>query len=157
VKPRLPLAVTVLAAALIGSASCQHLTHTPAPACDPEPTHTAGQQVRGCLSATDQTSDGASVTVAAVEIRDAAGWIVLHTNDNGEPGPRIGLVPIRQGRSAQVTVPVTGRLTTGDYWPMLHLDAGVKGVYEFPAGPDVPVVDSQGMVMKLIHITVRQA
>jgi len=147
--------VTALAAALTSTASCQHLRHIPAPACEPEHTHTAGQQVRGCLSAADQTSDGTSVTVAAVEIHDAAGWIVLHTDDNGEPGPRIGLAPVRQGRSTQVTIPASSRLATGIYWPMLHLDAGVKGVYEFPAGPDVPVVDSQGMVMKLIHITVR--
>ena len=38
---------------------------------------------------------------------------------------------------------------------MLHLDAGIEGAYEFPAGPDVPVVNSQGMVMKLIRVTVR--
>ena len=44
-------------------------------------------------------------------------------------------------------------MTTGNYWPMLHVDAGIEGTYEFPAGPDVPVVDSQGMVMKLIHVT----
>jgi hypothetical protein len=38
---------------------------------------------------------------------------------------------------------------------MLHLDAGTPGVYEFPDGPDVPVIDSQGMVMKRIQVTVR--
>jgi hypothetical protein len=38
---------------------------------------------------------------------------------------------------------------------MPHLDAGAPAAYECPTGPDVPVVDSQGMVMKRIHITVR--
>lgn len=129
---------------------------TPHPSsCTPEPVGVGGQQVRGCLTAADQISDGTGVTVAGVDIRGAPGWIVLHPNDGGEPGPRLGVAPVRQGRSTQVIVPATRRLTTGDYWPMLHLDAGITGVYQFPAGPDVPVVDTQGMVMKRIHVTVR--
>lgn len=155
-KPRRPLAVVALAAALASGGSCEHHRHTQAAgACAPDPTPIAGQQVRGCLSAADQISDGTSVTVADVDIHNGHGWIVLHTDDGGEPGPRIGVVSVRQGRSTQVSVPVTGRMTTGNYWPMLHVDAGVEGAYEFPAGPDEPVVDSQGMVMKLIHVTVR--
>jgi hypothetical protein len=155
VKPRLPLAVVILAAALAGG-GCEPHRHTPtAGACAPDPAPIAGQQVRGCLSAADQAGDGTSVTVTDVDIHNGPGWIVLHTDDGGEPGPRISVVPIRQGRSTQVSIPVTSRMTTGNYWPMLHVDAGIPGTYEFPAGPDVPVVDSQGMVMKLIHVTVR--
>jgi hypothetical protein len=115
----------------------------------------AGQQIRGCLSATDQTSDGTTVTVDEVDILGAPGWIVLHTDDNGEPGPRNGVIAVRQGRSRHIRVPATEPLTTGTYWPMLHLDAGILDTYEFPHGPDVPVIDFQGIVMKRIHVTVR--
>jgi hypothetical protein len=148
------LAVAILGAAITGAASCQGLHRHAADPCRPELMPLAGQQVRGCLTAVDQHSDGTSVTVSTVEIRGAPGWIVLHTDDGGEPGPRIGLVHIPQGRSTEVTIPAHERLATGSYWPMLHLDAGAVDAYEFPTGPDVPVVDSQGMVMKHIHITV---
>jgi hypothetical protein len=151
VRPRLTLAVVSLVAVLAGLAGCQD----PAPSCDPNPSRLNGQPVYGCLDAVDQTSDGTSATVAAVDIRGASGWIILHVNDGGEPGARAGLIQIRQGLSTNVVVPAFGRLVTGDYWPMLHLDAGVLGSYDFPHGPDVPVVDSQGIVMKLIHVTVR--
>jgi len=49
-------------------------------------------------------------------------------------------------------------LTTGAWpcWSVLHLAAGAApDVYEFGTGPDVSVVDSQTMVMKRIHLTVR--
>src|SRR5690242_11770067 len=101
-------------------------------ACHPDLTPVTGQQVRGCLTAADQHSPGASITVTTVDIRGATGWVVLHTDDHGEPGPRIGLIHIPEGRSTRVTVPADLQLTTGDYWPMLHLDAGTVDVYEFP-------------------------
>jgi hypothetical protein len=161
VKLRLPFAVVILVAVLAGGPGCEtsgstHAKHLAvAGTCVADPTPIGGQLVRGCLTAADQIIDGTSVTVTSVEIRGASGWIVLHTNEAGEPGPRIGLVRVQQGRSTNVLVPAARRLTTAFYWPMLHIDAGRQGVYEFPIGPDVPVVDSQGMVMKLIHVTVR--
>jgi hypothetical protein len=161
VKLRLLSAVVILVVVLAGGPGCEtpgstHAKHVPvAGTCVTDPTPIGGQLVRGCLTAADQVIDGTSVTVAGVEIRGASGWIVLHTDEAGEPGPRIGLVHVQQGRSTNIMIPAARRLTTAIYWPMLHIDAGRQGDYEFPIGPDVPVVDSQGMVMKLIHVTVR--
>jgi LPXTG-motif cell wall-anchored protein len=44
-------------------------------------------------------------------------------------------------------VPVGGKL-----WPMLHIDAGTIGTYEFP-GPDAPVVVDGNIIMKQITVT----
>ena len=52
-----------------------------------------------------------------------------------------------------VVVPLDSAQVTGAFGPMLHLDAGVKGTYEFP-GADVPVKDAAGVVMKKITLTV---
>ena len=44
----------------------------------------------------------------------------------------------------------------GKLWPMLHIDAGKIGTYEFP-GPDAPVVVDGNIVMKQISITAAAA
>lgn len=146
---------TIALTAVLATAACGHAHRHSGEDCRPEMTPVAGQQIRGCLTATDQTSDGTTIAVDEVEIRGAPGWIVLHPDDNGEPGPRNGVIAVRQGHSRNVVVPAVTPLTTGAYWPMLHLDAGIPDVYEFPRGPDVPVIDSQGMVMRRIQVTVR--
>lgn len=114
----------------------------------------AGGAVTGSLDAADQTSDGQSVTIAAVEIQgDKGGWIALHQDANGKPGPVEHVVAVPPGASTDVVLPTPGGITTGAYWPMLHVDEGVAGTYEFP-GADVPVMDGEQVVMKQITVTV---
>jgi len=58
----------------------------------------------------------------------------------GKPGKVLGNTAVKKGESNNVViklsedVPVGGKL-----WPMLHIDAGAIGTYEFP-GPDAPVI-----------------
>ena len=60
---------------------------------------------------------------------------------------------IPAGDSSNVAVTLDTPSPTGAYWPMLHLDAGTIGTYEFP-GPDVPVKSGADIVMKKITVTV---
>ncbi len=82
------------------------------------------------------------------------GWIVAHLDEGGKPGKVLGQTAVQPGENKDVkialseTVPVGGKL-----WPMLHIDAGTVGTYEFPAA-DVPVKDASGaVVMKQIAVT----
>jgi hypothetical protein len=52
-----------------------------------------------------------------------------------------------------VVVTLDAPVTTGALWPMLHLDAGTIGTYEFP-GVDGPVKSGSDIVMKKITVTV---
>ena len=98
------------------------------------------------VAAADQESDGTSVTVAAVTAAQV-GWIVIHADDNGAPGPVLGETAVSAGESTDVVVPLA-ELLSGDsaLWAMLHIDEGETGVYEFP-GPDGPVLVDDVIVM----------
>lgn len=72
-----------------------------------------------------------------------AGWLVIHS-DNGEGGigPVIGQTRLDAGRPIRaVNVPVNAAGVTPLLFPMLHLDDGEIGVYEFGSveGADAPL------------------
>ena len=119
-----------------------------APAASP-----AASTVSGSLDAGDQSGDGKTITIKAVNITGSTGFIAIHADLSGKPGPVVGHVAIPAGDSSNVVVTLDKASPTGAYWPMLHLDAGTIGTYEFP-GPDVPVKSGADIVMKKITVTV---
>ena len=109
--------------------------------------------VTGSLDAADQTGDGKTISVSAVNISGSSGFIAIHQDADGAPGPVVGNVAIPEGDSSNVVVTLDAPVTTGAFWPMLHLDAGTIGTYEFP-GVDGPVKSGSDIVMKKITVTV---
>ena len=172
---RATLTVVTVAAALTGLNACGSSTSTAPPAAapsssaaapssapattSPAPSSSGPAAASGTLEATDQTSDGKSVTVASVTI-DAAGkggWIALHTDADGKPGPVKYFVAVPAGASTKVAVPTPEGIKSGDYWPMLHVDDSTVGTYEFPKVPqaDLPAMKDGMVVMQKITVTVK--
>jgi plastocyanin len=96
-----------------------------------------------------QESDGAMVVVASVEL-PADGFIAVHGDGGGSPGPVVGhsdLLPA--GISTDVMVmldaPLDGDTTL---YPMAHIDTDGNGVYEFGSvdGVDGPALTAEGDV-----------
>jgi len=113
----------------------------------------------GTMDAANQSGDGKSVTVASVSL-DAGGkggWVALHTDVSGKPGPVKYFVAVPAGASSKVVIPTPEGIPTGDYWPMLHVDDHAVGTYEFPkvAGADLPAMSNGMVVMKKITVTVK--
>ena len=131
------------------SSSTKPTAATPAPV----PAAAAAANVSGSLDAADQSSDGKTITVKTVNIKGASGFIAIHADLSGKPGPVVGHAAIPEGDSSNVVVTLDAPVATGAFWPMLHLDAGKIGTYEFP-GPDVPVKSGSDIVMKKIALTV---
>ncbi len=103
--------------------------------------------VTGDISVADQSGDGTSVTVDSVTIEGADGFVVIHLDEDGGPGPVIGHVAVSEGTSTDLQVPLDEALTSdATVWPMLHVDAGTLGTYEFP-GADTPVTVDGAVVM----------
>lgn len=104
------------------------------------------RQEANAVEVKDQAIVNSSITVPSVSAA-ADGWIVAHLDEGGKPGKVLGQTAVKAGANANVviklseSVPVDGKL-----WPMLHVDAGTIGTYEFP-GPDAPVKDSAGNVV----------
>ena len=119
--------------------------------------HGAASAATGTIDAVDQKGDGKSLVVKAVDLEGIdGGWIAIHKDLDGKPGPLAGLVKITKGMHGDVKVPFTGVAATGAYWPMLHVDDHTTGSYEFPkvAGADLPVMSGSDIVMKKITVTV---
>jgi len=114
----------------------------------------AAPKVTGTLSASDQSSDGMTIKVDDVSISGAPGWIAVHTDLDGKPGPVVGKKAIPMGESKNVVITLDKAVTAGAYWPMLHVDAGTVGTYEFP-GADVPVMSGSDIVMKKVMLAVK--
>ncbi len=88
-------------------------------------------------------------TVVVPAVRAAAdGWMVIHTDANGAPGPVAGFAPVTAGNNYNVVVELDPALITETLHAMLHIDAGTAGEYEFP-GDDGPVMDADGNVVML--------
>lgn len=85
--------------------------------------------------------DGTTIMVDQVAI-DASGWLVIHADNDGAPGPVLGFTPITQGISNSISVEVSEDGLTETVFPMLHYDTGEDGVYEFGMveGADGPVI-----------------
>ena len=104
------------------------------------------------LEAEDQPIVNGTITVKKVNASQD-GWIVVRLDSGGNPGDVIGHTAVKKGETSAVViklsqdVPVGGKL-----WPILHIDAGKPGTYEFP-GPDAPVFVNNMMVRQQITVT----
>jgi hypothetical protein len=119
------------------------------------PTETGRPLVTASIDASDQTTDGTSITVAGATIAGIDGWVVVHRDADGAPGPIVGRTALPEGTATDLDVTFDEPVVSGDYWPMVHIDAGAAGTFEFPDGGDVPVTDEDGdIVMVKITLTV---
>ena len=81
------------------------------------------------------------------------GWIVAHLDEGGKPGKVIGNTAVKKGENKNVVIKLSEDVPAGGkLWPMLHIDAGAIGTYEFP-GPDAPVIVDGNIIMKQIAVT----
>ncbi|MDX2141537.1 MAG: hypothetical protein SF123_25850, partial [Chloroflexota bacterium] len=85
--------------------------------------------------------DDNMLTIASVTI-GTPGFLVIHSGDPASFGPVLANVPLAAGTTNDVMVEVPAEGRTEVLWPMLHVDTGAAGVYEFGTveGADGPVV-----------------
>ncbi|NLX08775.1 MAG: hypothetical protein GXY36_03900 [Chloroflexi bacterium] len=72
---------------------------------------------------------------------EGPGFVVIHTDGGGAPGPVIGHRALNPGWNYGFTVPIDAAAATPTLFAMLHADTGEVGVYEFGTveGADGPV------------------
>ena len=116
-----------------------------------EPTGEAAGTDVPSVTVEDQESDGSQVIVAEV-VALQPGWIVIHADADGKPGPVLGQTAVAEGVTENVIVNLEEPVEPGTLlWAMLHVDEGVQGTYEFP-GADVPVQVDDAIVMEPFEI-----
>jgi len=116
----------------------------------------AAAEPSGTVDASDQAIANGGITVANVTAGQD-GWIVAHLDEGGKPGKVIGHTAVKKGDNKDVAIALSESVAAGGkLWPMLHIDAGTIGTYEFP-GPDAPVIVGGNIVMKQIAVTAAAA
>ncbi len=88
--------------------------------------------------------------VAESVVSDGPGFLVIHQESGeGSPGPVIGFAAVEAGTNLDVVIDVDPAGVTPVLWPMLHVDTGEVGTYEFGQveGADGPVRNSAGDVI----------
>lgn len=103
------------------------------------------------LSVSDQdASDGMVVVDSATSAQ--AGWMVIHADEGGSPGPVIGYSAVVEGENSDVAVNIDTDAATETLYAMLHIDAGTEGTYEFP-GADEPAMADGSVVVQAFTVT----
>lgn len=90
--------------------------------------------------------DMAPTVHAESVVSEGPGWLVIHADNDGSPGPVLGAAQVAAGTNLEVAVELSADGLTPVLWPMLHVDTGTEGEYEFGTveGADGPVrVDDQ--------------
>jgi plastocyanin len=112
---------------------------------------TAGLVVEPAISVEDQDIADGTITVPQADV-EGPGWVVIHIQSEGAPGPVIGYTALSQGKNADVEVSVNPAEATETLYAMLHVDAGTVGTYEFP-GDDAPLMVGDQMMVKPFKVT----
>ncbi|MFP3853275.1 MAG: hypothetical protein ACLFWD_03155 [Anaerolineales bacterium] len=161
------LAISAMLLAACGGATTEAPAPTEAPieTATSEPTE-EGSELSPSVSVSDQEMAEGTVTVDSVTAAQA-GWMVIHADADGAPGPVIGHAAVDAGTTENVTVEVDSDAATSTLYAMLHVDTGTEGEYEFPdADPPARVDDqivvqpfevSMGSAMEASGVTVETA
>jgi uncharacterized cupredoxin-like copper-binding protein len=85
---------------------------------------------------------------------DQPGWLVIHADQDGQPGEVIGYSALSEGLNRGVTVEVDPSAANTTVWAMLHYDTGAEGEYEFGEveGADGPVTMDGSPVMSSLQV-----
>ncbi len=138
-------------------AACQQTTPAPEPSPTPQKEamgEMGGDQapmVEPMVKVMDQKPMDGKVVIDKV-VAEKDGWIVIHIEKDGKPGPIIGYAPVKAGENEKVEVTIDLEQATETLFAMLHVDEGQMGTYEFPNGPDVPVKVGDKVVVKPFKI-----
>ncbi len=90
----------------------------------------------------DQTIADDYMVVVAEVVSDGQGWLVIHADQDGSPGPVVGFAMVEDGVNTDVMVEVDPDMVTDIMYAMLHEDTGTMGEYEFPDA-DPPATDEE--------------
>jgi hypothetical protein len=103
----------------------------------------------------DQAAVDGTITIKNALI-DAPGWLALHSDNEGAPGPVVATAQLHRGANWNVKLTLPEGTAAGTtFFPMLHYDTGEAGVYEFGTveGADAPVFVGGNVIVAPLVVT----
>lgn len=110
-------------------------TATSRPTATPEPTP---EPIIPSISVAEQPLDEDGQLTIDLVVAPGAGWLVIYSDDEGEPGAILGYSAVVEGENEDVGVTVEPLQATELLHAGLHADGGEPAAFEFP-GPDSPI------------------
>jgi len=143
--------IGILLIFVIGLAACQPAAVEPTevPATEEmeeEPTQADDEMMATpSITVEDQMVENGQVMVPSA-VSDGPGWMVIHAEQDGAPGPVVGHAALSDGENTDITVDIDTEAATTTLFAMLHTDSGEEGTYEFPDGDPPVKVDGEVVV-----------
>jgi hypothetical protein len=100
--------------------------------------------VTAALEVADQKLQENKLVVSRVSM-SKPGWLVIHGDVRGQPGPILGKVPLNVGEFTDVPVVLIVPPKSEKLWAMIHVDEGKLGLYDF--GVDGPLEQGGSVAM----------
>jgi uncharacterized surface protein with fasciclin (FAS1) repeats len=97
----------------------------------------------------DQPTIDNTVNVTRATVSEP-GWVVIHADEDGAPGPVIGYSALPAGINANIKVSLDAAGITGVLYAMLHDDKGAAGVFD---AADTPVERNDEAVTRSFAVT----
>lgn len=91
-----------------------------------------------------QPEDGRLVAALVVATQDA--WVVIHADDEGQPGEILGQSWVPAGINRDVVIEVEPSAAEGRLHAVLHQDLNRPQVFEFPLGNDSPLIVNRQLI-----------
>lgn len=102
-----------------------------------------------------QLGDDETVQIPLV-VTDVETWVVVRADQGGEPGAIIGRRTVPAGVHRDVGVEVEADDATPTLYVALHLDLGEPGEFEYPNGPDTPLLFEQSPIQAPFTLAERE-
>jgi hypothetical protein len=103
------------------------------------------------LDVSNQSVKGGDVLISLVTA-EKPGWVVVFSDQNGQPGTVLGYAAVPAGTTDNVKVTVDSGKVTSKMIAMLLVDEGTMGKFEYP-DPDVPAMEGSNKVMIVFNRT----
>ena len=107
------------------------------------------------IVASDQAVVGSSI-IAEHVVAPEDGWVAARTVDaRGKAvlNQVVGMAPVAAGETRDLQIPLSDSFHTGDRLLLtLHVDAGSKGVFEFPSAADRAVLSGGAVVASPVRV-----
>ncbi|TLM99346.1 MAG: hypothetical protein FDZ75_00280 [Actinobacteria bacterium] len=103
-----------------------------------------------------ENQDGVDQLVVDRVLAPGDAWIVVHADNNGKPGMRVGLKHVKRGESTNVRVPLKD-LTTPSVIVAVHADRATKNKFDFDMmakemSPDRPFFVDEKELAKAVKV-----
>ncbi len=107
------------------------------------------------LELSEEQTGNTSLAVDRVLVPENS-WIVVHLDDNGKPGDRVGLLAVEKGETLDMVVPLED-VTTEKVIVAIHADRGTDGEFDFEmmnkeTSPDRPFFVDGSELAKVVAL-----